>query len=128
VWRRLSGRGSSPLAGAWESVGVRDRWLYLVSAGHYAIVREDLQRPLPKRGDALSDEEVLEICDGFGANAGACLVSSSSFDHWPMVSSNQAGFEARKHETFLLKIVEPNRLVLSLSADGSNASEWKRLT
>jgi len=38
VWRRLSGAGSSPLAGAWESVGPNERWLYLVSAGHFAVM------------------------------------------------------------------------------------------
>jgi hypothetical protein len=125
-WRRLSGVGSSPLAGVWKSTGPKDRWLFAVTAGHYAVTREDLQRPSVSAG-ALSDQAVSALCDGFGANAGAIVVSAGSFDNWPMVASSVAGFEARKHETFRLKTVEPHRLVLALAADGSDASEWTRL-
>jgi hypothetical protein len=28
AWRRLSGAGSSPLAGAWESMGANDHWCF----------------------------------------------------------------------------------------------------
>jgi hypothetical protein len=126
VWRRLSGPGSSPLAGAWESTGAAGRWLYLVTAGHYAVAREDPGRPAPPDGP-LGDEDVLKLCDGFGANAGAILVTGTTFDHWPMVTTGPAGFEARKHETFVLRAVTRNRIELGLAPDGSDATPWTRI-
>jgi len=127
AWRRLSGVGSSTLAGAWESRTANDYWMYLVTAGHYGVVNEKLDRPAVPHANALSDDETFTLADTFGSNAGARLEGTTSFDHWPMVSSNQAGFEARKHETFRLQSVEKDRLVISLAADGPDASEWKRI-
>jgi hypothetical protein len=128
VWRRLSGTGSSALAGAWrQSTSATDRWWYLVTAGHYAVAREDLERPMPPADAPLSDEQVLALAEGFGANAGAILATSRSLDHWPMISSNAAGFEARKHETFRVHRLEQDRLILGFRADGSDASSWMRL-
>lgn len=126
TWRRLSGPGSGDLAGAWESTGPTDRWLFLVSAGHYGVVREDLNRPALPGAGALSDAQTLAAYDGFGANAGAIVVGSASFDNWPMIST-QAGYEARKHPTFRIRSMTRDRLVLSFAADGSDASNWSRI-
>jgi hypothetical protein len=127
TWRRLSGPGSSPLAGAWGATGERDRWMFLVTEGHYGVVRQDLERRMPAAGEALGDDELLRISDGFGSNAGAIVVTATSFDNHPFLSSNAAGYEALKHPTFKIVSADEERIVIGLRADGSDASPWGRL-
>jgi hypothetical protein len=128
IWRRLSGAGSSPLSGAWESAGPGERWLYLSSAGHFAVARESLDRPLPAHDGRLSDNEVAGLVQGFGANAGARIETRVSFDHWPMVATTNPGaMDCRKHETFRLHRVEGDRFEAGFAPDGSDSVEWRRL-
>ncbi len=126
TWRRLSGAGTQPLAGAWECQTATDRWLWLVAAGHYGIIREDNERASVPEGN-LTDDQILVLARGYGANAGAQISTAQSFDNWPMVGANAAGFEARKHETFRIVSAVDNLLVLSLFPDGSAATEWHRI-
>lgn len=114
-WRRLSGAGASPLAGAWEQTGPSERWTYLISAGHYAVVRQRLD----------ADEGELGSVSG---NAGARVESARSFDHWPFIATGGIGsIDARKHETFRLTTVELGTFSAGFASDGSDASPWQRI-
>ena len=125
-WRKLSGAGASPLAGSWESGEPGNPWVYLVTAGHYGVMYTDSNRPrYPANGDDFTDEEVLALWAGFGANAGARLETSKTFDHWPMLAQ-VAGYEVRKHETFRFEDVHSDRFTAFLPPldDGE---VWHRL-
>ncbi|MGH8945499.1 MAG: hypothetical protein ACRDVL_05065 [Acidimicrobiia bacterium] len=127
IWRRLSRAGSTPLAGAWESGDPDDLWMYLVTAGHYGVIRTSSARPRsPADGDDFSDDELFSIWEGFGANAGARLETAGSFDHWPMLAQ-VAGYEVRKHETFQLVTVEPDRFVANLPPYEEVDDGWRRI-
>jgi hypothetical protein len=70
-WRRLSGPGTSPLAGAWETRSGDDWWMYLATAGHYGVFRVASTRPrTPAKGEEFSDAELYALLMGFGAHAG----------------------------------------------------------
>lgn len=127
TWRTLSGPGSSPLAGAWESADQEECWMLLVTAGHYGVVRENLHRPKLSSEGELSDEEVLAICDAHGSNAGAIVVTATSFDNHPFVATNSAGYDAAKHPSFYLASVEADRLRVGFRDDGADASPWTRI-
>jgi len=125
-WRRLSGTGVSPLAGAWRSGEPDASWLYLVTAGHYGVMNTITDRPRrPAHGDEWSDSEVQALWNGFGVNAGARLETDGTFDHWPMLG-NLAGYEVRKHETFRVEEVHPNRFNSSLPPF-EEGQEWRRV-
>lgn len=113
-WRRLSGPGISPLVGAWEQRSDQDRWLYLVTAGHFGVMRADLDRPAIGHDAELTDDEVASLVDTCGANAGAHVMTPGTFDHWPMIASSVAGYEIRKHQTFRLVDVAPNQFRATL--------------
>jgi hypothetical protein len=126
-WRRLSGPGTSPLAGAWESTGAEERWLLLVTEGHYGVTREHLHRAmLPPTGE-LGEEEILSICDTQSCNVGAIVVTTTSFDNHPFASTSLPGYDAAKHPSFRLVSVEPDRLMIGFRDDGSDAAPWTRL-
>jgi hypothetical protein len=127
TWRRLSGAGNTPLAGAWESGDSDDLWMYLVTAGHYGVIRTSSDRPrAPGNGGEYSDNEVFALWEGFGANAGARLETVGSFDHWPMLAQ-VAGYEVRKHETFRLITVEDDRFVAILPPYEEPDEGWRRI-
>jgi hypothetical protein len=127
TWRRLSGAGGTPLAGAWESGDPDDLWMYLVTAGHYGVIRTSSARPrTPADGVDFSDDELFTIWEGFGANAGARLETAGSFDHWPMLAQ-VAGYEVRKHETFQLVTVEPDRFEANLPPYEEVDDGWRRI-
>lgn len=126
-WRRLSGSGTSPLAGAWESGDPNDLWMYLVTQGHYGVIRTSFDRPrTPTDGDDFSDDEVFALWEGFGANCGARLETEASFDHWPMLGQ-VAGYEIRKHQTFRLTHVEADRFLAYLPPYEETGEEWRRI-
>jgi hypothetical protein len=58
--------------------------VFLVTAGHYGVLKEDLHRPRLSAEGELNEDQVLSVCDGFGVNAGAILTTATSFDTWPM--------------------------------------------
>ena len=110
-WRRLSGAGSSPLSGVWESGQRSDRWLYMATEGHYGIVHADLTAaPSPQ---------------SFSTNMGARLETAGGFDHWPMLSQ-VFGYDVRKHESFRLELVEHDRFGASIPTFPFPAMEWTR--
>lgn len=126
-WRRLSGSGTTPLAGAWESGDTDDLWMYLVTQGHYGVIRTSSDRPrMPADGVDFGDDEVFALWEGFGANAGARLETDGSFDHWPMLAQ-VAGYEIRKHETFRLITVEDDRFVAILPPYEKPDEGWRRI-
>jgi len=126
-WRRLSGAGSSPLAGAWQSGDDSDAWLLVVSAGHYAVVhQESTAEVLPQEGD-LDDRQVVSIFDTFGSNAGAVVETATSFDTHPFISSNSAGYDAAKHPSFFLSSIDADRALIGFEDDGSDAQAWNRV-
>ncbi|WP_168203818.1 lipocalin-like domain-containing protein [Humibacter ginsenosidimutans] len=126
-WRRLSRRGATPLAGAWASGDDDDRWMLLVTAGHYGVVHSKaVSVELPETGE-LGDADVLAVFESFGSNAGAIVQTATSFDNHPFVASNSSGYEARKHESFFLSSVESDRLMIGFEDDGSDALPWTRL-
>lgn len=129
-WRRLSGPGVSFLAGAWEESNDQERWLYLVTAGHFGVMREALQLPIISHRHELSDDDVGSLLDAVGANAGAQVTTPGSFDHWPMIASNFAGYEIRKHQTFRLVETKPDqfRATLPGSPGDDVPSTWSRRT
>jgi len=122
--------GTTPLAGAWRSGEPDNPWLYVVTAGHYGVMSTNADRPRrPAHGDEFSDSEVLAPWEGFGINAGARLETGRSFDHWPMLG-NLAGYEVRKHETFVIDSVEHDRFtaILPLTKKAkSGAGSTKKL-
>jgi hypothetical protein len=102
TWRRLSGKGAARLAGAWQSDDPEfGRWTYLVTGGHYGVVRNTAQRQKKAPGDDYSPAETVALLDAFGFNIGARLETASTFDHWPFMAQFP-GYEARKHPTFQL--------------------------
>jgi hypothetical protein len=114
-WRRLSGIGTSPLSGAWEQAGPDERWTYLISAGHYAVVRDVLK---------LEHDDISRV----RANAGARVERARSFDHWPFITTHGVGFiDARKHETFRVAAFEHDAFAAGFATDGSDAVKWQRL-
>lgn len=127
TWRRLSGAGSTPFAGAWENADPDNLWMYLVTAGHYGVIRTGSARPrVPAEGDDFSDDEIFALWEGFGANCGARLETEGSFDHWPMLGQ-VAGYEIRKHETFKIVEVEPDRFVATLPPYEDPDEGWRRI-
>jgi hypothetical protein len=127
TWRRLSGAGTSPLAGAWGSGDQDELWVYLVTGGHYGVIRTSSERPRgPARGNEFSDDEMFALWEGFGANCGARLETERSFDHWPMLGQ-VAGYEIRKHETFRLITVEDDRFVAVLPPYEEPGEGWRRI-
>lgn len=127
IWRRLSGAGTSPLAGAWETRGPAERWFYLVTAGHYGVMRVAHGRPrTPAQGEHFSDAEMYALWNAFGANAGARVETERTFDHWPMVAQ-VPGYEVRKHETFRIESIEKDRFVASFPPDGEPGEPWRRV-
>lgn len=127
AWRRLSGAGSSPLAGAWESGDPDDLWMYLVTAGHFGVIRTSSDRPRsPASGETFTDDEIYALWGGFGANAGARLETYASFDHWPFLGQ-VAGYEVRKHETFRIEGVETDRFVANLPPYEDPGDGWRRI-
>jgi hypothetical protein len=125
-WRRLSGTGTNRLAGAWRSGEPSAPWLYVVTAGHYGVMNTNSGRPQsPAHGDEWSDSEVLVLWAGFGVNAGARLETDRTFDHWPMLG-NLAGYEVRKHETFYVEDVRPDRFT-SFLPPFEEGQEWRRV-
>ena len=110
-WRRLSGPGSSPLSGVWESGEPPDRWLYMATDGHYGLLHTDLTVP----PSPLS----------FSINMGARLETAGGFDHCPMLSQVY-GYDVRKHESFKLEGVEQDRFFASIPTFPFPAAEWAR--
>jgi len=126
TWRRLSGKGMSPLAGAWQSDDPEfGRWFYLVTAGHYGVIRNSPDRLKKAAGETYSSDETMAIFRDFGFNVSARLETSQTFDHWPFMSQIP-GYETRKHQTFQ---------IISASEDAFSAAipphipaqTWERL-
>jgi hypothetical protein len=113
-WRKLSGAAASQLGGSWQSGEPSNPWVYLVTAGHYGVMFTSADRPrLPANGEEFTDEEMLALWAGFGANVGARLETAKTFDHWPMLAQ-VAGYEVRKHETFRLADVHADHFTAYL--------------
>lgn len=125
-WRRLSGKGAAPLAGAWQSDDpVFGRWTYLVTGGHYGVVRNVAQRLRKAPGDDYSPAEIATLFEEFGFNIGARLETAQSFDHWPFMAQFP-GYEARKHPTFQLVSVAEEAFSAAIPPH-LPAQEWKRV-
>lgn len=125
-WRRLSGRGSSPLAGAWASVDADgQRWLYTVTAGHYGVMRSDAGEATPAERGQPTDAEAARLFTSRSMNAGAHLLGARTFDHWPMFAST-AGYGARKHPTFYLKELDADSFVMTFDPRDEDGTRWLR--
>lgn len=125
-WRRLSGRGSSPLAGAWASEDPDgERWLYIVTAGHYGVMRSDNGKAAPEHGGPITDEEAATLVTSRSMNAGAHLLGSRTFDHWPMFAST-SGYSAGKHPTFYLKELNADDFVMTFDPSDEDGTRWSR--
>jgi hypothetical protein len=118
----LSGPGSSPLAGVWESVD-DERYLYAVTAAHYGIMRTSVP---PTGGDPTNDLEAARLFRERSLNAGALLLASRTFDHWPMFGST-AGYEVAKHPTFYLRDLTADSFTMVFDPSDADASIWRRL-
>ncbi len=126
-WRRLSGPGTSPLAGSWESRAGDDWWMYLATAGHYGVFRVASTRPrAPSKGEEFSDAELYALLMGFGAHAGARLETKRTLDHWAMIGY-MAGGEERKHPTFRIDSVKGNEVVFSIPHRVETGEVWHRV-
>ncbi len=125
-WRRLSRRGSSALAGAWESVDEGERFVYLVTAGHYGVMRVEQDRAATADADPETDAGAARLFEARSLNAGAHLVASRTLDHWPMFAST-AGYEIRKHPTFWLKRIAADEFEMSFGPDDESSGTWRRL-
>ena len=124
-WRRLSGRGSSPLAGAWQTGDETDRWSYLVTAGHYGVMRADLSVLADWPRDAEpSDPEAAAFFEARSLNAGAHLLARRTVDHWPMYGSTTA-YEMRKHPTFYLPSISADEIQMSFGPDDEPGRWWR---
>ncbi len=129
-WRKLSGAGDTPLAGAWESEDKHGRWMSLVTQGHYGVMRAGTERPrAPSQGVSFSDTEIYKLFNEFGVNVGARLETPSTFDNWPFLSQ-VPGYETRKHESFHIKFVDENRLIMSIPPyipEGAEGEWWRKV-
>lgn len=126
TWRRLSGKGDARLAGAWQSDDPEfGRWTYLVTGGHYGVVRNAAQRLKKAPGDAYSPAEIAALLEAFGFNVGARLETAHTFDHWPFMAQFP-GYEARKHPTFQLISVAEDAFSAAIPPF-IPAQEWKRV-
>jgi len=126
-WRRLSGPGTSPLAGAWETRAGDDWWMYLATGGHYGVFRVASTRPrAPSKGEEFSDAELYALLMGFGAHAGARLETKRTFDHWAMIGY-MAGGEERKHPTFRIESIKENEVVFSIPHRVEAGEVWRRI-
>jgi hypothetical protein len=121
-WRQLSGPGTSPLAGVWESAG-DERYVYAVTAAHYAIMRTSVPST---DGDPTDDIEAARLFRERSLNAGAHLLASRTFDHWPMFGST-AGYEVAKHPTFYLRDLAADSFTMVFDPADTEASTWRRL-
>jgi hypothetical protein len=125
-WRRLSGRGSSSLAGAWWSEDTDgQRWLYTVTAGHYGVMRSDKGDAAPPSGGEPTDEEAANLVTSRSMNAGAHLLASRTFDHWPMFASTPS-YGAGKHPTFYLRDLLQDEFVMAFDRSGEDVTRWFR--
>ncbi len=125
-WRRLSGRGSLPLAGAWRSEDAEGQlWLYTVTAGHYGVMRSDIGEAAPPHGRQPTDEEAANLFTSRSMNAGSHLLGSQTFDHWPMFAST-AGYGAGKHPTFYLKELNRDDFVMTFDPRDDDGTRWFR--
>ncbi|MDQ3879835.1 MAG: lipocalin-like domain-containing protein [Chloroflexota bacterium] len=125
-WRRLSGRGSSPLAGGWETGDEMDRWMYLVTAAHYGVMRADLSVLADwPRTLSPSDDEAAAFFAARSLNAGAHLLAAKTMDHWPMYGST-TGYEMRKHPTFWLPEIGRDEFLMSFAPE-DDAGRWWRV-
>ena len=125
-WRRLSGRGSSPLAGAWWSEDADgQRWLYTVTAGHYGVMRSDRGEAAPPPGRPATVEEAAKLFTSRSMNAGSLLLAARTFDHWPMFAST-GGYGAAKHPTFYLQELNADNFVMTFDSRDENATRWFR--
>lgn len=126
-WRRLSGPGRSALDGAWESFDGSQRWLYVATAGHYGVMRANPERlRSPATGQSFSDDELFQQSEDFGANVGARLETRTTLDAWPMVAQ-VAGYDANKHPTFRLDVIERDRANMSMPPMFETGDDWHRL-
>jgi hypothetical protein len=125
-WRRLSGRGSSPLAGAWSSEEPEgQRWLYTVTAGHYGVMRSDSGEAAPRDARQPTDAEAANLFTSRSMNAGSHLLASRTFDHWPMFAST-GGYGAGKHPTFYLKELDADSFVMTFDPRDEDGTRWFR--
>jgi hypothetical protein len=128
-WRRLSGRGHSPLAGVWWADGTDEQWMYVVCEGHYGVMRVETDAAaagLDLAADLTTDDE--QAAAFFAArslNAGAHMLASRTFDHWPMFASTH-GY-AGKHPTFYLASLSADEMRLTFAKDNEAAEAWRRI-
>ena len=129
-WRKLSGEGTTPLAGAWETKSEHEHWMSIVTSAHYGVIQAGTGRPTaPSEGDEYSDAEIVSMWERFGANAGARIETPQTFEHWPFLGGNAPGYEARKHPTFRVSDVNGDRHMLSIPpyVPSDQAEEWTKL-
>jgi len=126
TWKRLSGKGASKLAGAWKSDDPEfGRWIYLVTGGHYGVIRNLPNRLKKAAGETYSPAETVAIFEDFGFNVGARLETSQTFDHWPFMSQ-VPGYETRKHQTFQIVSASEDAFFAAIPPH-IPAQSWQRL-
>lgn len=125
-WRQLGREGSTPLAGAWESISEFGHWIYLVTQGHYAVMNVAIDITDDNGVAEFTAEQKAELFQKTGGNIGARIETSDTFDHWPFLSQIP-GYEIRKHETFLITSAEKDRFFASIPPHFP-AGEWTKMS
>ena len=72
-----SGGAGNPLVGAWEMVDDGEQGVMIFTETHYAVVRMNKERDLPK-GEQYTPEEALTALYTCGAQSGAYTVSGTT--------------------------------------------------
>lgn len=91
AYRRASGPGASPMAGAWEMASERRNGLLLQTDSHYTLIETSKDRPRPETPSTrLSDAEVAVLYAGLTAQAGTYTISGSTMTRRPLLAHNPA--------------------------------------
>ena len=122
LYRRLSGAGSTPLAGAWECMADEFDGLLLKTGSEYVYISTDANRPkITAVEDELSDADAVILYRALHSQAGSYMVEGSTTVRRPAISGNPA---ARGTQASLGFKVVGDTLTLSRP---EIALDWRKL-
>ena len=88
-------------------------------------MRSDRGEATPSHRGPPTQAEARLLVSSRSMNAGAHLLASGTFDHWPMFS-HTAGYSVKKHPTFYIRDLTAAEFSLSFVARDEDADTWVR--